>query len=79
MKEAIRKDLNVRFKSLVEEGEMTISVAHTNNYGEADIFVTELKEMFPDIPFRFSDPLSLSVACHIGPGALAVGCTRIVK
>lgn len=52
MKEAIRKDLNVRFKSLVEEGEMTISVAHTNNYGEADIFVTELKEMFPDIPFR---------------------------
>lgn len=79
MKEAIRKDLNVRFKSLVEEGEMTISVAHTNNYGEADIFVEELKEMFPDIPFRFSDPLSLSVACHIGPGALAVGCTRIVK
>ena len=79
MKEAIRKDLNVRFKSLVEEGEMTISVAHTNNYGEADIFVTELKEMFPDIPFRFSAPLSLSVACHIGPGALAVGCTRIVK
>ena len=41
--------------------------------------VTELKEMFPDIPFRFSDPLSLSVACHIGPGALAVGCTRILK
>ncbi len=79
MKEAIRKDLNVRFKSLVEEGEMTISVAHTNNYGEADIFVEELKEMFPDVPFRFSDPLSLSVACHIGPGALAVGCTRIVK
>ena len=79
MKEAIRKDLNVRFKSLFEEGEMTISVAHTNNYGEADIFVEELKEMFPDIPFRFSDPLSLSVACHIGPGALAVGCTRIVK
>lgn len=79
MKEAIQKDLNVRFKSLVEEGEMTISVAHTNNYGEADIFVAELKEMFPDIPFHFSNPLSLSVACHIGPGALAVGCTRIVK
>ena len=79
MKEAIRKDLNTRFKTLVEEGEMTISVAHTDNYGEADTFAAELKEMFPDIPFRFSDPLSLSVACHIGPGALAVGCTRILK
>ena len=58
---------------------MTISVAHTANDEEAKIFVEELKGLFPDIPFRFSDPLSLSVACHIGPGALAVACTRVIK
>lgn len=57
MKEAIRKDLNVRFKSLVEEGEMTISVAHTNNYGEADIFVTETQRNVP----RYSLPFLRSV------------------
>lgn len=79
MKNAIQKDLQTRFKTLTEKGEMTISVAHTANYEEAKIFVEELKDMFPDIPFRFSDPLSLSVACHIGPGALAIACTRVIK
>jgi hypothetical protein len=79
MKNAIQKDLQARFKNFAENGEMTISVAHTANDEEAKIFVEELKGLFPDIPFRFSDPLSLSVACHIGPGALAVACTRVIK
>lgn len=79
MKAAIEKDLQTRFKAFADNGEMVISVAHTANYGEADLFAEELKTMFPNIPFRFSDPLSLSVACHIGPGALAVACTRVVK
>jgi len=26
----------------------------------------------PNVKFRFVDPLSLSVSCHIGAGALAV-------
>lgn len=78
MKAAIAKDLKTRFKAFADNGEMTVSVAHTANSEEAEIFVQELKETFPDVPFRYCDPLSLSVACHIGPGALAVACTRIV-
>lgn len=78
MKAAIAKDLKTRFKAFADNGEMTVSVAHTANFEEAEIFVQELKETFPDVPFRYCDPLSLSVACHIGPGALAVACTRIV-
>ena len=35
----------------------------------------ELKAEFPDCELKFVDPLSLSVAVHIGPGALACGCT----
>lgn len=79
MKNAIEKDLQTRFKTYVENGEMTFSVAHTDNDREAEIFVNELKEAFPNIPFHFCDPLSLSIACHIGPGALAVACTRTLK
>lgn len=79
MKSAIQKDLQTRFRAFTEKGEMTISVAHTANHEEAKIFAEELKEAFPDIPLRFSDPLSLSVSCHIGPGALAVTCTRVIK
>ena len=76
---AIKSDFETRFKELVESGEMMISVAHTANYQEAEIFVEELKCNFPGVPILYSDPLSLSVSCHIGPGALAVGCARIIK
>ena len=69
---ALRSDLTTRFAKYAASGEMTIAVAHTDNYGEAEIFVNELKAAFPEIPVTFADPLSLSVSCHIGPGALAV-------
>ena len=76
---AIRSDFETRFKSLVESGEMQLSVAYTADDTEAKNFAEEIKETFPDVPFCFTDPLSLSVSCHIGPGALAVACSRIVK
>mgnify|MGYP001852078653 FL=1 len=76
---AIRNDLATRFKTYLDAGEMTISVAHTNNYEEAETFKKELEAVFPKIPVTYVDPLSLSVSCHIGPGALAVTATRILK
>lgn len=76
---ALRSDLTTRFAKYAANGEMTIAVAHTDNYGEAEIFVNELKAAFPEIPVTFADPLSLSVSCHIGPGSLACSAIRIVK
>lgn len=76
---ALKSDLETRFPHLVEKGEMQISVAHTANYEEALIFKTELQAVFPEIPVVFCDPLSLSVSCHIGPGALAAACMRVIK
>ncbi len=77
MTEAVRHDLETRFKELREAGKMSISIAHTQNEAEAAIFRDELVSAFPDMPFTFCDPLSLSVSCHIGPGALAVAaCVR---
>ncbi len=76
---ALRNDLNVRFPELASEGKMQISVAHTANYDEAKLFAEELRASFPNIPIGFVDPLSLSVACHIGPGSLAATCERIIR
>ena len=72
MIDAIRSDLDTRFKDLCAACKMVLAVAHTQNFEEARIFADEIKSAFPDIEFNYIDPLSLSVSCHIGPGALAV-------
>ena len=71
---AIKKDFETRFKDLVANGKMTLSIAHTENLEEAEKFKQEILELFPNVEFTFVDPLSLSVSCHIGPGALALAC-----
>ena len=79
MKLAIKKDLETTFAEFVDNGEMVLYVAHTNAPEEAEKFADELRTFFPNIPLSFCDPLSLSVSCHIGPGALAVACARVIK
>ena len=74
---ALTKDFDERFADLRKAGKMTIAIAHTENVDEAKIFAEELKATFPDVEFTFINSLSLSVACHIGPGALA--CAAIIK
>ena len=76
MIEAVRSDLSTRFAEYVKNGEMRMYVAHTDNDAEAQNFAEELKATFPEIPFLYINPLSLSVSCHIGPGSLAVAIGR---
>lgn len=75
MMDAIRNDLENRFSGC----HMQISIAHTNNLEAALEFKNELETEFPGYKIDMVDELSLSVACHIGDGALAVGCSRIVE
>ena len=42
----------------------------------AQKFMEEVKKAIPDVEVTYCDPLSLSVSCHIGPGALAVALYR---
>lgn len=72
---AVKHDMDTRFKELRNAGKMTLAIAHTQNDEEAKIFRDEIKAAFPDVEFTYIDPLSLSVSCHIGPGALAIGAT----
>lgn len=67
----LKTDLETKFKEKYENGKMAISVAHTNNHQEAEKFKAEIEKELPNIKCLYCDPLSLSVACHIGPGALA--------
>ena len=79
LKEALKKDLEGKFAEYTMKGEMCVSVAYTDNPAEAEKFMAEFQEMMPEIPVHFNDPLPLSVTCHIGPGALGVACTRVIK
>ena len=72
---AVKHDMDTRFKELRNAGKMTLAIAHNQNDEEAKIFRDEIKAAFPDVEFTYIDPLSLSVSCHIGPGALAIGAT----
>lgn len=71
---AIKKDFEGRFKDLIAEGKMTLCIAYTENLNEAIKFKEEIQYEFPEVEFTYVNPLSLSVSCHIGPGALAVAC-----
>lgn len=72
---AMKKDLETKFNDEFKSGKMTLQVAHTQNLDAAMKFKTEIKEAFPNVEFTFVDSLSLSVSCHIGPGALAIACS----
>ncbi|MBO6047557.1 MAG: DegV family protein [Erysipelotrichaceae bacterium] len=53
----------------------SISVCYTTDLDTAMDWKQEVEETF-NRKVRFMDPLSLSVSCHIGPGALAILVTK---
>ena len=74
MIEALKKDMkNVLHTDNLDD--VVISIAHTQNQEAAEKFREELLQEFPGKEI-WIDPLSLSVSCHIGPGALACTVTK---
>ena len=55
-----------------------LQIAHTCSEQAAQELEETVRELYPGVPV-FGAPLSLSIGCHIGPGALAVACTRKLK
>lgn len=74
---AIRNDMENRFGG-VSPDNIWLEVAYTKDKQAMEQFVEELKKEFPGFDI-VANPLSLSVACHIGPGALAVACCKKIK
>lgn len=74
---AIRNDMETRFGGARADN-IWLQVAYTKDDKAAEQFAEELKERFGEFDM-VCNPLSLSVACHIGPGALAVACCKKLK
>lgn len=74
MMNAIQKELDERLHDS-ECKDCHLAIAHTDNEEAALEFKKEVEERFPDADVYMA-PLSLSIACHIGPGSLAVTATR---
>ncbi len=75
MLNAIEKDLNERFADVKDD--MILGIAYTCTKEEAKEWKQEVMDRFPGYDI-VEGPLSLSVACHIGPGAMAVTCMKKV-
>ena len=77
MLKAMKADFEGRFAPFVQNGEMCLQAAYTGNPEEAEEWKQEMQETFPGMEINM-DPLSLSVACHIGYGSLAIACSKKV-
>lgn len=71
MIEAIKKDRDERFKG----HEVYIHVAYSGEEKIGQKWRDKIKEEFPEMDVHM-DPLSLSVACHTGDGALGIVCMK---
>ena len=72
---AVRKELEERFQDGDFGKHAYLQSAYTKDEEAALKWKEELMAEFPGMEFQ-QDPLSLSVACHIGAGALAVAWTH---
>lgn len=74
MIEQMKKDFAEKFGS-PDGKNMHLEIAYTKDFDVAEEFLAEVKEAFPNNEIVVQ-PLSLSVSCHIGPGSLALACSK---
>ncbi len=74
MIEAMKSDFEKRFDS-ADGAKMNLEIAYTYDLAAAEAFKEEVQAVFPNNEIVMN-PLSLSVSCHIGPGALAIACSK---
>lgn len=78
MKTAIKNDIENRFGGTEQDPGVWIEIAHTDNEAAALALKEELMSTYHVEDIQV-DPLSLSVSCHIGPGALAIAVSKKIR
>ena len=70
-------DIEHRFKSQLDEGKLKIQMAYTHAKDKCLEFKKEADKELEKYGLKVEmvDPLSLSIACHIGDGAIAIACS----
>lgn len=77
MLEAMKQDMEKRFAKPLADGLMRLQIAYSYGQDEAvNIWREEVRAAFPGMEIDES-LLSLSVACHTGPGVIAVACSKV--
>ncbi len=77
MLSAIEDDINSRFGGVDHMENIHMEIAHTKNPEAAEELRQQIIEKF-GVKQVDLYPLSLSIACHIGPGSLAVACSKVI-
>lgn len=75
---AMESDVESRFGGMDNVENIHFAVAHTQNEEAALAFAEQVRERFGVQNVEVA-PLSLSISCHIGPGSLAVACSKAIK
>lgn len=77
MIDAMKKDIADKFQTLYDKGNFRLFVVYSDADEETiDGWKAEVSEAFPGMEIDVR-ALSLSIGCHIGPGALAIaGCMK---
>lgn len=78
MLEAMKKDLQTRFKEYYDRDEVYLLVASSADEITTKDWVEEVKAYFPGMEV-LSDNLTLGICCHIGEGGLGIGCSCKAK
>lgn len=73
MLDAVEKDIKERFGG----EKVHLQGAYTCSEEEAEVWKKEIEARFPGYTVEM-DKLSLSVSCHIGPGSIAIACTKVL-
>ena len=71
MLDAVRRDLDERFK----DTPVLLRTAYTGDADVGRVWNAQVQEKFPQFEVT-GDPLPISIACHVGPGVLALGLMK---
>lgn len=77
MIDAMKSDFEKRFNN-PDGSQINLEMAYTHDVAAAEAFKEEVQAAFPNNEIVMN-PLSLSVSCHIGPGALAIACSKKIE
>lgn len=77
MIDAMKSDFEKRFGN-PDGSHINLEMAYTHDLAAAEAFKEEVQAAFPNNEIVMS-PLSLSISCHIGPGALAIACSKKIE
>lgn len=74
MIDALKKDIDDLFDG--NKKEVHLDIAYTKNREAAMEMKKQMEEAFEGCEVSIINPLSLSIACHTGEGALGIACTK---